>query len=272
MEALQAEYVASLFAPLHAELVAVLRGLAPDDWERRTVAPRWRVRDVAAHLLDGMLRKLSAHRDGHLPQTAPAIRGYDDVVELINNLNSTGVEYSNRLSPRLITDLLEVGGKWASSFVEALDPQAPALFPVAWANESQSLNWMDTGREYTEWWHHQAQIRDAVGSPLLLEPRWFDPLINFSIRALPRAYAAVDAPENTSVAVHVGSRVWSVMREAAKWQVYRGESGDASAVIRMNEDTAWRLFYNARVERDAIAVDGDVALAAPLLHARSVMV
>ena len=272
MKSLQPEYVAPLFAPLHGELIAVLRRLGPEDWERPTVAPRWRVRDVAAHLLDGMLRKLSAHRDGHLPPTTATLAGYDDVVELINNLNATGVKYSNRLSPRLITDLLEVTGGWASSFVEALDPEAPALFAVAWANESHSLNWMDTGREYTEWWHHQAQIRDAVGCPVLLESRWFDPLMNFSVRALPRAYAGIEAAENTAIELHVGKRVWSIVREAPKWQVYQGESGKASAVVRVNEDTAWRLFYNAPVERDAISVEGDERLAAPLLHVRSVMV
>ena len=49
MEALKPNYVAPLFRPLLAELVALLRSLAAADWERPTVAPDWRVRDVAAH-------------------------------------------------------------------------------------------------------------------------------------------------------------------------------------------------------------------------------
>src|SRR5213082_3892646 len=48
-----------LFAPLHAELMSLLRGLSAEDWEKPTVAKAWRVRDVAAHLLDTQLRRLS---------------------------------------------------------------------------------------------------------------------------------------------------------------------------------------------------------------------
>ncbi len=50
---------AHLFAPLHGELLALLRGLSPDDRERPTLAGTWCVRDVAMHRLDGDLRKLS---------------------------------------------------------------------------------------------------------------------------------------------------------------------------------------------------------------------
>ena len=57
--------VAPLFRPLLAELLLLLRGLGPRDWERQTVAPRWKVRDVAAHLLDVELRKTAAYRDDH---------------------------------------------------------------------------------------------------------------------------------------------------------------------------------------------------------------
>jgi hypothetical protein len=55
--------------------------------------------------------------------------------------------------------------------VAALPPHAEAPFGVAWAGETRSANWLDTGREYTERWHHQMQIRDAVGAPPLLERR-----------------------------------------------------------------------------------------------------
>jgi uncharacterized protein (TIGR03083 family) len=67
MMALEPIRTAPLFAPLHAELVTLLRGLDRADWERPTLAGDWKVRDVAAHLLDGDLRTLSARRDAHLP-------------------------------------------------------------------------------------------------------------------------------------------------------------------------------------------------------------
>src|SRR5436190_12380264 len=104
---------ATLFAPLHRELIALLESLSAEAWNAPTVAGQWRVRDVAAHLLDGDLRKLAMCRDGHF-SSAPASPGYKDLVDLINSLNATGVAYGARLSPRLLIELLAVTGKWVS--------------------------------------------------------------------------------------------------------------------------------------------------------------
>src|SRR5688500_792218 len=93
---------APIFPRLHAELVALLRALTPDDWDRPTVAGAWRVRDVAAHLLDGDLRKLAAHRDGHTPPAEGQIESDADVLALIQRLNAGGVAFGARLSPRLL--------------------------------------------------------------------------------------------------------------------------------------------------------------------------
>ena len=99
-----------LFRPLLKELLTTLRGLSDEEWQRPTVAPRWRVRDVAAHLLDGDLRKIAVYRDRHaLPQDRP-ITTERDLTGFVNALNATGVEYAARLSPPLITDLLEITG------------------------------------------------------------------------------------------------------------------------------------------------------------------
>jgi uncharacterized protein (TIGR03083 family) len=247
--------VRTLFAPLHGELIALLRRLPDDAWQRPTLAPAWSVRDVAAHLLDGDLRKLSAHRDGHLlPMDAP------DVLTLINALNASGVAYAARLSPRLLTDLLEVSGRWVTELVESLDPDGQALFPVAWAGEAESRNWMDTGREYTERWHHQMQIRDAAGEPLLLDDRWFVPLLWFSLHALPPRIG--DAALN----IDVDGLRWSIANRA----VHEGFAPDANATLHMDRDTAWRMLYNAPFR--GVRIEGDEALARRALTARSVMV
>jgi hypothetical protein len=50
---------AHLFRPLSSELGRLLRGLEPGDWARPTSAAAWSVRDVAAHLLDIELRRIS---------------------------------------------------------------------------------------------------------------------------------------------------------------------------------------------------------------------
>ena len=211
---------APLFGPLHAELLALLRALSAEDWQRPTVAGRWLVRDVAAHLLDGDLRKIAVYRDGHfLPLDTP-MPSAADLLRFINGVNASGVEFAQRLSPRLIADLLEVTGGWVTSLVTSLPLHGRSIFPVSWAGEDESENWMDTGREYTERWHHQMQIRDAVGAPLvLLQPRWMTPLLNIAVCAWPPAYAGVVAPPGTAVQFEVTGDT------TGTWSIVAGDSG-----------------------------------------------
>jgi uncharacterized protein (TIGR03083 family) len=259
-------YVADLFAPLHRELIALLRELTPEQWERPTVAGAWRVRDVAAHLLDGMLRKLSRF------SSARPLTSYEEIVAFLNEVNAAGVAYWQRVSPAVLTELLEWAGAQAAKHVEQLDPHGLALHGVAWAGEMQSQNWMNTGRDYTEWWHHQMQIRDAVGAPLLLVARWLAPLLDFSMRVLPHAYRDLDAAEGTAVSVYVDGEAWTVRREGTEWRLYEGAADKPAATVRIDADTAWRLFYNALRGRAAAVVSGDATLVEPLFRARSVMV
>jgi hypothetical protein len=116
------------------------------------------------------------------------------------------------------------------------------------------------------------QIRDAAGAPLLLTARWLAPLLDFSMRALPPAYASTDAAEGTSVAIYVDGEVWSVRREGGRWVLYEGTTDAPTTTVRLDADTAWRIFYNAQRGRAAAVVSGDALLAEPLFRTRSVMV
>ncbi len=53
---------------------------------------------------------------------------------------------------------------------------------------------VDTGR-----WHHQAQLRDALGVARLLGRRWREPLMDLSVRVLPVAFAPVLAARSVMV-------------------------------------------------------------------------
>ena len=280
-----------LFPRLHAHLIALLRGFEPADWERPTVAGAWRVRDVAAHLLDGELRTLAAHRDGHVLSDGSPPTSYADVVALIQRLNTGGVAFGVRLSPRLLTELLEVTGRWMSAFVASLDPDAPALFSVAWAGEAKSDNRFDTAREYTERWHHQMQIRAAVGArgrpEVLLAPEYLVPLLETSLRALPHAYRSHSVADGTSVVLRLtggesgrsssldSRSAWTLAREGGAWELYRGEALSPTALVEAAPDALWRLLYNALPRGEAhrsFTTRGPQDLLAPLWQTRSVMV
>src|SRR5712671_268095 len=110
-----------LFRPLCHEIVGLLRSLSEDDWDRPTIAGAWRVRDVAAHLLDTALRRLSFHRDGlrRSPAAGPSATG-DDLVAFINTLNATWIRAAERLSPRVVTALYAHTSAELADFVETL--------------------------------------------------------------------------------------------------------------------------------------------------------
>ena len=266
-------YTAPLLRPLLGELLDLLRALTAEQWEAPTVAGAWRVRDVAAHLLDVDLRRIAAGRDRQLPPAESPITSERDLARFVHALNAEGVAWSRRLSPRLIVDLLAITGEWAAELLESLPPHEAALWPVSWAGESASENWMDVGREYTERWHHQMQIREATGAaPTLLEPRWYRPPLDMSVRALPPSYANVAASPGTAIVFAVDPlAAWTLVREDERWALREGEQGSAGTTVRATSDAAWRLLYNAPVPPSSVTIEGDRRLAEPLLATRSIV-
>src|ERR1700739_2891693 len=81
---------AHLFPKLDGMLIELLRSLPPEDWEKRTVSPKWKVKDVAAHLLDTALRGVSIGRDGYVAESQ-SIKSAADLAAFINRMNSEGV-------------------------------------------------------------------------------------------------------------------------------------------------------------------------------------
>ncbi|GAB2784277.1 uncharacterized protein (TIGR03083 family) [Hymenobacter luteus] len=268
-----------LFPELDRLLLEVLRSLSAADWARPTLAPAWTVRDVALHLLDGSLRSLSMLRDGHFAGPGPASGEYPDVVRYLNELNNSWVQVGQRLSPAVLIGLLEGVGPEYNAFLASLDPAAPAMFAVAWAGEAQSTNHFHVAREYTEKWHHQQQIRQAVGQgPPLLSPQLYRPFLATSLQALPHHYRAVAAPKGTAVRFHVtgeGGDTWFLLRTAAGWvlgQNYTG--GPVAADIKLPGEVAWRLLTKSLPLAEAktrLVLRGPELLTAPVYSLLTVM-
>src|SRR6266567_2204296 len=181
-------------------LIDLLQSLTPDEWDAQTVSPKWKVKDVAAHLLDTQLRKLSITRDRYAPQS-PAIGSSFDLVAFINRLNEEGVMIYGSLSPKVLISLMELASRESVAYHQSLDPFAPAQFAVSWAGEEVSLNWFDTARELTERWHHQQQIRLAVNRPGIATPELYHPVLDCFLRAAPYTYRNVPAKPGTLVEI-----------------------------------------------------------------------
>ena len=99
-EPLKPILTAHLFPRVDGLLLKLLLSLSPGDWERQTVSPKWKVKDVAAHLLDTPLRGLSMGRDSYLPP-APKLDSNAALGAYINQLNDEGVTVYRRLSPAI---------------------------------------------------------------------------------------------------------------------------------------------------------------------------
>ncbi|MDO7852945.1 maleylpyruvate isomerase N-terminal domain-containing protein [Hymenobacter convexus] len=264
-----------LFAELDRLLLELLRSLAPDDWQRPTLARLWTVKDVAAHLLDGNLRTLSMLRDGYFGE-APDDFSYAGLVAYLNRLNADWVRAARRLSPAVLTDLLAQSGAEYTAYLRTLDPWAPAAFSVAWAGEAESLNWFHIARDYTEKWHHQQQIRTAVGqTDALMTPALFRPFIETLLRGLPHAYRAVTAPAGTRVRVGIeGGGTWDLLKTAEAWQLAPPTAAASSAEITLPPDVAWRLFTKGMSPAEAeplVQLAGDAQLAKAALNLVAVM-
>jgi len=177
--------VVHLFAPLLEALLALLAELSDDDWRRPTACAGWSVKDVAVHMLAGDLGNLSRQRDGWPSGIEP--RSAEDLARQINAHNERWVEAARFVSPRMVRALLEVTGPQVCAYFASLDPSATGEV-VSWAGPDPAPVWLDLAREYTERWHHQQHIRDAVARPGLREPRFFAPVLAAFVHALPVAY------------------------------------------------------------------------------------
>ena len=270
-------FLVDLFPSLHAELMTLLRGLQPGEWNQPTACTLWSVKDIAAHLLDGNLRRLSFGRDGLTARPDTAISSYSDLVGHLNRLNAEWTAAARRLSPGVLIELLDFTSGPVHAFFRSLDPHGLALFPVAWAGEGASQNWFDIGREYTERWLHQQQIREAVGAEGLTERRWLHPALDIFVRALPFTYQGVSAPAGRSVRIAIEGEaggVWTLVRGVEGWRILAGWEAGPAATVSLDQEAAWRLFskgLDQESARRSIRIEGDPRLGEPVLGTLAVM-
>jgi uncharacterized protein (TIGR03083 family) len=267
---------AHLLRRVDDKLIELLLSLAASEWDVQTVAPRWKVRDVAAHLLDTVLRKLSMVRDAWYTES-DKIGSPQDVVTLVNRLNEEGVTVYRRLSPPVLIDLMKIACEQSADFHESLDPFAPAAFGVSWAGEAASLNWFDTARELTERWHHQQQIRVAVNRPGIMTPELYHPVLDCFLRGLPHLYRGTEAPAGTVLLVVITGDCggqWLLSKANGRWELVKGSGAEPAARVTIPQEIAWRVFTKG-IDRDLvrkqIEIQGDLRLGSHVLELTAVV-
>src|SRR4051794_8071511 len=104
MSPLPAIETVDLFDEVNDHLIDLLKSLSLDDWHRPTMCSAWQVKDIAAHLLDGNLRRLSLHRAGYVSPHLPPDPG--GLPPFPNRLNAEWTTAARRLSPAVLISLL----------------------------------------------------------------------------------------------------------------------------------------------------------------------
>ncbi len=278
MKALDPVIVVDLFPAEREALLDLLLQLREEEWAASTVCTGWSVKDLAAHLLGDDIGRLSRGRDSFVGAAFVPGGKRDfkaELLDYINEANEGWVRATRRISPRLLCDLLRLTGEETRRYFESLDLYETGE-PVSWAGPDPAPVWLDVAREYTERWHHQQQIRDAVCRPGLKEPRFFAPVLDTFVRALPDTFRDVEAATGTQVALIVSGEAggdWSLVREE-RWVLYQGSDSASAATVTLDQETAWRLFTKG-IGKDEAAekatLTGDRSLAMRALDTVSII-
>jgi hypothetical protein len=266
-----------LLSSLNKDLIHLLKSLKASDWEKKTVCVKWTISDIASHLLDTNLRRLSLGRDGHQTIKENQIATYEELVDYLNDLNAKWVTAFGRISHPILIEMLEKYQDELIIYFEGLNPHDLALFPVIWAGQNRTENWFDMAREYTERWLHQQQIRFALNDQTLLKKTYYFPFLDTSMQALPHTYFNVKAPIGATVKVEIvgeAGGVWCIIKEKESWSLTSQEINNPTALVYIDQQIAWLLFSKGINPMDAAQyyqLHGDTDLGSHALKLKSVM-
>ncbi len=267
-----------LFPVLDSKLIDLLKSLSKEDWNKQSIAPLWKVKDIAVHLLDGNIRTLSMLRDNYFGETPKNITSYHDMVQYLNRLNSDWIAAMKRVSPTVLIELLESTGKQYSDYLASLPPFEDATFSVGWAGETTSKNWFHIAREYTEKWHHQQQIRFAVGRDHeLYSKELYFPYLETSMRALPHHYRNVKGLENDLIQFSIageGGGDWFLHFNGKQWSLVGTAISPPSCKVAIEGKIAWRIFtkgIDRTLAEKQVSIEGKIELGSKILDMIAVM-
>jgi uncharacterized protein (TIGR03083 family) len=270
--------VIDLFPHERDQLLNLLAELTAEEWKKSTVCPGWSVKSIASHILGDDLGYLSRMRD-HFSNPFFEDKDLHDWKHLVKNLNQANEQWvvtTANLSSRLLIDLLTWTGRQLHDYVCSLDLMVPGDI-VSWAGPDPAPVWLDVAREYTERWVHQQQIRDAVDKPGLKERRFFHPVLDAFMRALPHTFRSIPIAEEILLKFIVTGEagdVWYLVGNKNRWFLMKDVELQPLTIVTMDQEICWRLFTKGISKDQAFVqtiIEGDQTLGKKLLETVSII-
>ncbi len=266
-----------MLAPERAELLALLRGLSPAEWERPTECPAWTVKGLALHILGDDLSLLTRQRDASTDSLTLYGRRHPslDLRGLLDGFNEEWVTAAGFISTPQLVDLLALVGEWSDVFYRTVGIHTAAREPVGFfAATEPSPYWQLIAREYAERVIHQSQVRRAIGAPELGGEivTW---MARVCVHTLANWLLDYRATDGTTIGIDLGAAgSWTWRREPHAWSVLEGVDAP-TARITVAPDRVVALLTRGVMPAETSAlltISGDeglalgaMAMAAPLL-------
>ena len=212
---------AALFGAERARLNDLLAGLRRADWQRPSPCPGWSILGLCGHLLGDDFGLLARHRDHHYGTPPPAGATESEFVAWLDEMQAEWVGAARRLSPRLITDLLQWTGPQIAGTFRREDPRARTA-SVSWRSGPVPA-WLDQARELSEYWIHRQQLLQGLGRPSDLRADLAGPVLDGLRWAYPCRLAQAPPRPGDTVTIAVTGPVtvtWHLVA-AGHWMALR---------------------------------------------------
>jgi uncharacterized protein (TIGR03083 family) len=278
MQAVAPILVVHLFPLERQQLLDLFSELSEEEWKQSTVCPGWTVKDIGLHLLGDDLGYLAGKRDRFSNPffSNKEMQQWESLVHNINEANELWVKATQRLSPKLLSDLLAWTGTQMYAYLQSLDQMA-INGVVSWAGPASAAVWLDTAREYTERWLHQQHIRDAVKKPGLKGRQFLHPVLDTFVRALPYTFKDVPVADTAAIQFVVTGEAgdtWYLVGKANTWSLYTMVELQPTTIVTMDQETCWRRFTKGLSKEQARAhttIEGDARLGERILDTVSII-
>lgn len=266
-----------LFKAIALDIIGLLKSVPPAKWNGKTCYPNWRVKDIIAHMLQTAMYRLSKQRDSYKLDSKGGTPEYTQLSGWIEDANERWVSCYTEVSPEVLLPMFEETELQLAELMEAQDLETPPFYKVAWADESIQFNWMDVAREYTERWHHQMQVREALGLPLLYDKKYFVPLLDILALSLPKWLSAYKPAVPADIVFTLSGELHYTIvlqRQAEGWTLTARGANRIAGHLQLSAEVFWKLLMRSISPEQAkadIQLEGDSKILDYFLNARAVM-